>query len=369
MSEGILRCPRCGTQTEKTAGRCSSCGLRIGFRRHSSRRRSGAASRQPERVRRASPRAGRIDVTLERGGPDFQPRPGGGPGGAHTQRYDINEFEAQQPDRKRADGTRIEAPKGGDAEVGTMAQFMMDPADDIVEMQKQAAKSGNGKAGDGLALGVRKYGAPEEKKHKETQVLESSDALQADDFFRQLEELAADTSSNGGKKSFPVQTAPTVDRARYMLTRVLPQVVVLLVILIAGPCLLPQPISLNGDYTAVFSDNEGREVTCTTRFSKIAGEAGALRGLFECTLYASRTTLDRIDEPHVLKPIMGDGEVSYNGRVQGNNIQLRLGSFDGDDTRAVVLNGRTADGGLTITGTMENSLGSKAKASITRPEY
>jgi len=392
MSERILRCPRCGTRTNPAVGECPSCGLVVAFQRHSRKRRNGGGAAENRGERAAAANRGRLDVTLERGaGKDL----GGGPAPHRpTQRYNIDDLieasahtgmsesagvaaasaraDATKAANVAAGGSRFkDGPAGGEVEVGSMSEFLMDPSDDIGEMQKQAAKT---TYDNSLGLGKSEYGEAEEPKPRAPKKKFGEDeGMDTDAIFAQLEDLAAEqpgNAGNGAPKRAPMPSAPAVNRGRYFATHVAPLAVLLLVVLVAGPCLLPAPVVLEGfEYKAVFSDGEGRSVTCTTRFQERAGEEDSLRGLFECTLYASLTSLQRIDEPHVLKPIMGDGKISYNGSLHGGNIELRLGSFDANDTRAVILKGKALDGGAKISGSMVNSLGNKAKAEITRPEF
>jgi hypothetical protein len=368
MSERTLRCPRCGTTTNAADGKCPSCGLRVGFRRHSRRRDVAAAPR-----RRSRPQAaGRLEVSLDKlnESAHAQAVP---PGPQPTQRYDIP-AGSENERRFRQGAARVEAPKGGDVEVGTMANFLLDPSDDPNHSVPVAASGGQGD-GPGLDLGTRLFGdEPEMPPEPSRQRPEMNHAAppepefsETDAMLDQLEELAPGRP-NRDIRPLANEQARKSDRNRHLLTRVLPQVVLLLVVLIVGPMLLPQAISLEGHYTAVFTDGDSREVTCATQFRPVDGEVKTVRGLFECKLYASLTSLDRVDEPHVLKPIMGDGTFAYTGQLDGVALTLKLGTFEPGEDRAVNLEAKVVDGGRRILGSMKNSLGNSAQVTMERPE-
>ncbi len=354
MSERILRCPRCGTESKASLGKCPSCGLAIALKRHARHRsRSMALGRSaPARGRGG----GRLEASLERTG-DVETTIDDFDGVSSTQRYELPVGQQQRPQNN----SRQDEPKGGEVEVGTMANMLLDPSVDVTTMQKDAAAPAKSST---LGLAEQKYGTGTETKGA-LPGTEPSEGLTSDMIFEQLEELAPEKPANGIPPLITKQ-AHKEQKKHHLLTRVLPLGIALLVVIFAGRLFLPHPVSLDGEYTAVFSDDEGREVTCTTRFQDLGD--GNVRGLFECKLYETLTSLDRIDEPHVLKPIMGDGRISYNGHFEKASIELRLGSLNPDDDRAVVMKAKITSGGVEINGSMVNSLGNKATAHIIRPE-
>ncbi|MDP8225634.1 MAG: hypothetical protein P9L99_19905 [Candidatus Lernaella stagnicola] len=279
---------------------------------------------------------------------DAGPRP--------TQRYEID--TGKVPPDAQHEGRSKEAPAGGDVEVGTMANVLMDPSDDVSAYQR-GEKMGS-VSSSALEVSARQYGD-----EKDTDDDGSSDGMDTDAIVEQLEELAPEKPASSYATT-QNEYANTRARNKYLLTRTLPLILLFFVVLIVGFMYMPKDVALDGEYTAVFSDDEGREVTCTTQFQELGG--GDLRGIFTCKLYESLTSLDRIDEPHVLKPVMGDGQVTFNGRMVKDAMSLRLGSLDPDDDRTVLFEGKVKDGGVRIVGSMTNSLGNKATAEMLRPE-
>jgi hypothetical protein len=267
------------------------------------------------------------------------------PPAVKTGRYDIDSI------RRAAN-----APKGGDVAVGTMSDFLMDPSDipGAVAPADSPAVGANG-----LKLDVAKHTFGDKAPER---VRSSFDAppKEPDDSFRMDADAAVPLEG--------LVTMATGGRYRFLLTRVLPIAGVLLVAALAASLLFGGGASLQGEYQAVFSDTEGREVTCQTRFMPRAEDRTKVYGLFTCKLYMSEYSINRVDEPQVLKPIMGDGTFSYNGQHTRKGVELKLGSLNPDDTRTVAFHGDFKNGTKRIVGRLSDSLSHEAKAEIIKLE-
>ena len=164
-------------------------------------------------------------------------------------------------------------------------------------------------------------------------------------------------SKGGAKKK--IETGP------FLLKWLTPQAVLFLIVLIAGPKYIQNHYVLEGPYQATFTDVDGRKVECSTKFMP---EGSKLTGMFECKLYPNRYSLQRVDEPKVLKVIMGGGNIVYSGHYNRNSISLTLGSSNEGETRSVSLDGKFDPDINRMTGVLSNPLKQTGEFELVRSE-
>jgi hypothetical protein len=345
MKQRVLRCPRCGKPTTIQNGQCTHCGLPVEYSRHSGRQVTRSGSRPSGRLAMAQDK-----IELEFGVNNVIAQPAA-PSGAAS-RYDL------------AAGGYREAPAGGDVEVGTMSSMLMDPSDNPNAEAVPAPVKPSGKGGGALELGESGYGA-DSAAAKAAANNKAEAAAATDSAFEQMADLAPRPSSADQKK-YLAAAVNKAQRNRYLLTRVLPQAVLLLIVLFVGPLIVGSRVDLKGAYLVLFQDEQGRKVTCTTKFLADEKDPRQVHGLLECKLYESDTSTARVDEPAVLKPIMANGTISYNGEHDYRQLKLKLGSFDANDRHTVTLEGSFDSGGQSVTGRIDNSLGNSGTFTMTR---
>lgn len=346
MKQRALRCPRCGKMTSIQNGQCAYCGLEVSYSRHSQRQGSSGRTRTGGRLAMAQDK-----IEMEFGVNNRGPATAGVSGPAS--RYDLG-----------AGGHR-EAPAGGDVEVGTMSSLLMDMTDNPHDEPVQQTVKKAGKGG-GLELGESLYGGEGATPQSGTNAKPEA-AAGADAAFAQMADLAPRQSASDQNKHLAVAVRKA-QRNQYLLTRVLPQVVLLAIVLLVGPLIVGSRVNLAGNYTVNFADDQNRKVSCSTRFLAAESDPRQVHGLLECKLYASDTSIERVDEPAVLKPIMGNGTISFNGEHDYRHLKLRLGSFDANDRHTVNLEGTFSSGGKDIAGRIFNSLGNAGTFTMARLE-
>lgn len=268
-----------------------------------------------------------------------------------------------------------EPPDGGEVEVGTMAKFLMDPSENPAELQEDSAryhtqsgrqldiKTGNGALfeNSGKQPDIEtENGAPFEKSGLE---LVANETIRPVEFIGQEEPVSYEQAG-----LFTIEEPPPDDRARsrwmFLFKWVLPQCLLLLVIVSGGLALMRGQIDLDGKYEAIFSDHEGRQVSCQTLFQQNLEDAQKLQGKFACKLYPNEYSTKRADEPRVLKPIMANGVIPYVGKYERGSINLILGSLDEGDTRSVLVEATISPNGRHIMGRASNSLGQRGSVEM-----
>jgi hypothetical protein len=373
MTERILRCPRCGKATPIAGGRCQFCGLAVSLAPRA-RRRDAPVGRRG---------GGQIDVGVDRverefAGVSFAPAKRGA-AGAGTQRYDVADLRPRAAGRAGKangaaaapgidsgrydanDGGQVGAePKGGRVEVGALSSMLMDPTENPHE--NEFDKRGLETATDGkLDVAQRLYGETDTARDNLSFLApppaEAPDAPEPATFVPKRFPGASSADAHNSH-------AATDERRRYLLTRVLPLFVALLLVGFVGRRFVNGPIALADVYKVLFADDHGRKVTCQATFSSNPEDRLAVHGMFECKLYENDFSTDRVDEPQALKLIIGNGAVAFAGRYDADGIKLQLGAFEAADSRAVRLTGRFVGDASHIVGQIENDLGQRAKVEM-----
>jgi len=386
----MLRCPRCGAKSPASAGKCVSCGLEMYTKRRAeklgpdappARFLTGRARKMRQRANGSRRRAGDFTESNEAGkrfnDDDLMPkRPANKEGempvaSGLTAFYDLGDkkgpVKADQPEQPEPNGeitldgqekkAQKEPPKGGEVEVGTMAEFLMDPSDNPHELQEESAKYfGGGDSELTLDLAPRQFGdagadAPAGNKFeaKKRPQPEREERVRPEPEFPDV----VDEFETEPKKPEEQRSTWSI-RGRFLLKWAAPQLVLLLILLVAGPRYIDRHYILDGTYEAVFSDDTGRKVVCRTAFEP---EGYKLTGSFKCKLYPNDYSTKRVDEPKVLKPIMGDGNIVYTGHYTGSQLLLTLGTMDEQDTRSVKLVAKFKPNIEEFSGVTSNPLG------------
>jgi len=284
--------------------------------------------------------------------------------------------------RRDANGRPVEAPKGGKVEVGTMQQWLMDPSDNPHDLQETTAALHETKVAGGnldLELAPHQYGAdkvppaqPKAPDKPKAPKMSAGDlslkehppappAPEPEPFLPPPKEddvVITKMKTKGGPKN-------KVDTGSFLLKWLTPQVALLLFVLFAGPKYIHNHYVLEGPYLAIFTDDEGRKVECATKFMP---EGSKLTGMLECKLYPNKYSLERIDEPKVLKVIMGSGNIIYTGRYNRNSISLTLGSINEGETRSVSLHGKFNPDIKRMTGVLTNPLKQTGEFELVKSE-
>ncbi|HPQ70197.1 MAG TPA: hypothetical protein PKW95_13805 [bacterium] len=284
--------------------------------------------------------------------------------------------------RRDANGRPVDAPKGGEVEVGTMQQWLMDPSDNPHDLQETTAALHEKKATGGsldLELAPHQYGvdktppaAPKAPEKPKAPKMPSGDLSlkehppappekEPEPYLPPPVEddvVITKMKSKGGAKK-KIETGP------FLLKWLTPQAVLFLIVLIAGPKYIQNHYVLEGPYQATFTDVDGRKVECSTKFMP---EGSKLTGMFECKLYPNRYSLQRVDEPKVLKVIMGGGNIVYSGHYNRNSISLTLGSINEGETRSVSLDGKFDPDINRMTGVLSNPLKQTGEFELVRSE-
>lgn len=274
-------------------------------------------------------------------------------------------------------------------ETGGMADFLMHPSDSIEQYTKPGAVQPTG-AGSNLDMGVR-FNDHASGNIRNVISHESVSPLDAP-----AEAPASAPVAPGGLDIVPHEPAAApphqlelpLDKAapsseairptaadrrdenyhpwRTAARWVLPQAVLLLILIAFGPKYLRTHYLLAGEYEAVFSDADGRQVTCSTTFRADAAHRFKFSGVMDCQLYPSLTSTERVDEPRVLKPIMGDGKIAFTGRFDLVGLALTLGAVEEGQSRSAILRGRFTPDARHIEGTVYNPLGRAGRVVLQR---
>lgn len=298
MRELQLRCPRCGSSATAAQGVCPECGLEIQFERHASKSERGFA----ELSRGASLHAV----------PDpYAPGPAapfpGGAGGGSTGRYDISaEFEINEADV-------------GDVEVGGMRGVLMDVSD-VGSAQEDQPEAAEAPSGDELQLGKHAYvdeRAVEEEKERAAAKMKTPPA----DELSELEGLAPSEAKAAARKA----TAEEARKAlvnRFLIKRLMPQVVALFLVLILGSIFVKGPARLDGDYEVTFSftgQPDQEDISFKTTFRYAADDKTKVRGNLKLNTAARNI-------PAILDAVYQDGYILFEGSTNGSELALLLGS-------------------------------------------
>lgn len=416
MTERMLTCPRCGTKSPVSTGQCANCGLKMLTKRRrevlgpdapparflQGRARKVRAQRaKPTRATRSPSATGETERHFGGGdlAPARRPKEGMAPVAASgkTSLYSLDgirpmsgletftgeEIGADEI-RRDANGQPIEPPKGGDVEVGSMKQWLMDPSDNPNDLQETTASLNEKSAAGGLDLGLapRQFGKEGKPPKPPIKVAKPKAAKMPAGDLSLKEHSPAPPESE--PKPFPMPPSgddeevviskmktkkggpkKKIETGKFLLKWLTPQVILFLFVLLGGPKYIYNNYVLEGFYRATFSDTEGRRVECTTRFRP---DGSKLTGMFECKLYPSKYSLQRIDEPKVLKVIMGSGNVVYSGHYSRNSISLTLGSMNESETRSVSLSGKFSPNIERMTGVLTNPLNQFGRFELVKAE-
>lgn len=420
-----LRCPRCRARSPVSAGKCTACGLPMYTNRL--RQRLGPDDPRPphflsgrfHRTRKDNapprPRASREEfagVNIEAPpSTDLLPKRHWKEGQApqasgKTTMYQVGELRPPpnppvlSPDELPTDVLPQPKPNGmpvkpkpkakskldellvrddedDKVEVGGMAEFLMHPSE-RTEQYSDSAVAKTAASGPRLELGARRN--EQEGGFKRTA---GGPGARQDD---PLESSGLDLVSN--EPIAPPESAPNpiLDRPpepqeiyrppaprpgeeeylpwRFVAKWVAPQALVLLLLLLLGPSYIHGHYVLEGDYQAVFTDADGRRVACATVFRSDADARFALHGTLDCQLYPNKISIERIDEPRVLKLIMGNGKIPYAGHFDFRGLELTLGVVNEELNRSATLRARFSPNVRHIVGTVTDSQGLTASVTL-----
>jgi len=301
MRELIMHCPRCGGATTASQSACPACGLEVQFQRHANRSERGFAE-----LSHGASLHGMHDPYA----PDhYAPSPAmpfPSSGGGSTGRYDISsEFENDAADV-------------GEVDVGGMQDVLMDVSD-VGSLQEEQESAGTPKSGGGeLQLGKHAY-VDERVLAEEEEKAAAKKKPSGTDELSELESLAPSEV----KVAVHRATAEEARKAlvnRYLIKRLLPQVVALFLVLILGSVFVKGPAKLDGEYLVTFRGQAGREdVAFRTTFRYDANSQDQVHGNLK--LYTATRNI-----PEILDTVYQDGYILYEGSTADNELTLLLGS-------------------------------------------
>lgn len=368
MSECLLHCPRCGVASPKSVGHCLQCGLEMNFSTAPPRSAHLKNQRRVTRIPVAAKEEAhsKPDAAADLNFPGVQTTRPTDQGSDESYLSATGHTAEYQVGKRSSD-----PPMGGEVAVGTMAEFLLDPSDNPHDKRNFPSMN--------LTLNGSKLDlAPSKPIEKKDAAEDRSAAAPADEKGETMSRSSPKPAvrPQPGEEPEEVEIRMPIWTALwklhwdkffgYLLPRLIPLLVLLFIVVGFGPGFIKSRYYLAGPYKAVFKDNEGRSVNCTTDFQTRDGNPYHLEGQFKCQLYPTRFSMERIDDPKVLKPIMGDGTINYIGKYNKQQIALTLGSLREDDPRTVTLNGAFESSIKKIGGTVSSSLGGSAAVEILR---